>query len=181
MTAKYYTTATEFNCGIDLHSKQMYVCIMDRTGKIQKGSLIMVLILSRAAYPHSPRRDISSLLSQAEKSVARRPRLWTHRRHRPRRRTPPPRLLRPPVHPPQLPPPHRPLGPHHPARNPLKTSKSFPRNGKMFHGFSTQWKKCFHTVENCMKPNFSGALFPGPPHVPPGKSALPRKTSRPRG
>ena len=29
---KYYTTTTEFNCGIDLHSKQMYVCIMDRTG-----------------------------------------------------------------------------------------------------------------------------------------------------
>jgi transposase len=30
---KYYTTTTEFNCGIDLHSKQMYVCIMDRAGK----------------------------------------------------------------------------------------------------------------------------------------------------
>ena len=33
MTTKYYTTTTEFNCGIDLHSKQMYVCIMDRAGK----------------------------------------------------------------------------------------------------------------------------------------------------
>jgi len=31
---KYYTAATEFNCGIDLHSKQMYVCIMDRQGRI---------------------------------------------------------------------------------------------------------------------------------------------------
>lgn len=30
---KYYTSTTEFNCGIDLHSKQMYVCIMDREGK----------------------------------------------------------------------------------------------------------------------------------------------------
>ena len=26
--------------------------------------------------------------------------------------------------------------------------KSFPHNGKMFRDFSTQWKKCFHTVEN---------------------------------
>jgi hypothetical protein len=24
----------------------------------------------------------------------------------------------------------------------------FPRNGKSFRDFSTQWKKCFHTVEN---------------------------------
>ena len=31
---KYYTTTTEFNCGIDLHAKQMYACIMDRQGKI---------------------------------------------------------------------------------------------------------------------------------------------------
>ena len=30
---KYYTT-TKYNCGIDLHSKQMYVCIMDREGRI---------------------------------------------------------------------------------------------------------------------------------------------------
>jgi transposase len=30
---KYYTTSTEFNCGIDLHARQMYVCVMDRTGK----------------------------------------------------------------------------------------------------------------------------------------------------
>ena len=30
---KYYTSSSEFNCGIDLHSKQMYVCIMDRQGK----------------------------------------------------------------------------------------------------------------------------------------------------
>jgi transposase len=31
---KYYTTTTEFNCGIDLHAHQMYVCLMDRQGKI---------------------------------------------------------------------------------------------------------------------------------------------------
>src|SRR5476649_602074 len=31
---KYYTSTTEFNCGIDLHARQMYVCVMDRTGKI---------------------------------------------------------------------------------------------------------------------------------------------------
>jgi transposase len=31
---KYYTTTTEFNCGIDLHTRQMYVCIMDREGKV---------------------------------------------------------------------------------------------------------------------------------------------------
>jgi len=30
---KYYTSTTEFNCGIDLHSRQMYVCLMDRQGK----------------------------------------------------------------------------------------------------------------------------------------------------
>lgn len=31
---KYYTSKTEFNCGIDLHARQMYVCVMDREGKI---------------------------------------------------------------------------------------------------------------------------------------------------
>ena len=30
---KYYTSTTEFNCGIDLHARQMYVCVMDRQGK----------------------------------------------------------------------------------------------------------------------------------------------------
>jgi len=30
---KYYTSTTEFNCGIDLHSRQMYACVMDRQGK----------------------------------------------------------------------------------------------------------------------------------------------------
>jgi transposase len=29
---KYYTTTTEFNCGIDLHANQMYICVMDRQG-----------------------------------------------------------------------------------------------------------------------------------------------------
>jgi len=30
---KYYTSDTEFNCGIDLHARQMYACVMDRQGK----------------------------------------------------------------------------------------------------------------------------------------------------
>ena len=30
---KYYTSTTEFNCGIDLHARQMYVCLMDRDGQ----------------------------------------------------------------------------------------------------------------------------------------------------
>jgi len=29
---KYYTSTTQFNCGIDLHAHQMYVCVMDRDG-----------------------------------------------------------------------------------------------------------------------------------------------------
>jgi hypothetical protein len=27
---KYYTSTTQYNCGIDLHARQMYVCVMDR-------------------------------------------------------------------------------------------------------------------------------------------------------
>ena len=30
---KYYTSTTEFNCGIDLHAREMYICVMDREGK----------------------------------------------------------------------------------------------------------------------------------------------------
>lgn len=30
---KYYTSTTQFNCGIHLHAHQMYVCVMDRQGK----------------------------------------------------------------------------------------------------------------------------------------------------
>jgi hypothetical protein len=30
---KYYSSTTQFNCGIDLHAHQMYVCLMDRDGK----------------------------------------------------------------------------------------------------------------------------------------------------
>ena len=30
---KYYTSTTEYNCGIDLHARQMYVCLMNRQGK----------------------------------------------------------------------------------------------------------------------------------------------------
>jgi hypothetical protein len=29
---KYYTSTTQFNCGIDLHARQRYVCLMDRDG-----------------------------------------------------------------------------------------------------------------------------------------------------
>jgi len=29
---KYYTSTTQFNCGIDLHARQMYVCVVDRHG-----------------------------------------------------------------------------------------------------------------------------------------------------
>lgn len=31
---KYYQTTTEFNCGIDLHTRQMYVCVMNRAGEV---------------------------------------------------------------------------------------------------------------------------------------------------
>ena len=30
---KYHTSTTQYNCGIDLHARQMYVCVMDRQGK----------------------------------------------------------------------------------------------------------------------------------------------------
>ena len=30
----YYTSTTKYNCGIDLHANQMYVCVMDREGEI---------------------------------------------------------------------------------------------------------------------------------------------------
>jgi transposase len=29
---KFYRTSTEYNCGIDLHSRQMYMCLMDHEG-----------------------------------------------------------------------------------------------------------------------------------------------------
>jgi transposase len=31
---QYYTSTTEYNCGIDLHARQMYVCLMERQGKV---------------------------------------------------------------------------------------------------------------------------------------------------
>src|SRR6185436_9597011 len=34
MRMKYYASTTEFNCGIDLHARQMYVCLMDRQGTL---------------------------------------------------------------------------------------------------------------------------------------------------
>jgi transposase len=30
---KHYTSTSEYNCGIDLHARQMYVCVMDRQGQ----------------------------------------------------------------------------------------------------------------------------------------------------
>ena len=30
---KFYETTTEYNCGIDLHSRQMYICVMNQRGK----------------------------------------------------------------------------------------------------------------------------------------------------
>lgn len=31
---KYYKSNTKYNCGIDLHARQMYICIMDREGTV---------------------------------------------------------------------------------------------------------------------------------------------------
>jgi transposase len=31
---KYYKTTTKYNCGIDLHARQMYICVMDPAGNI---------------------------------------------------------------------------------------------------------------------------------------------------
>jgi len=31
---RLYQTTTEFNCGVDLHARQMYVCVVDKEGKI---------------------------------------------------------------------------------------------------------------------------------------------------
>ena len=33
---KYYTSTSEYNCGIDLHARQMYVCVM---GRLVKGTV----------------------------------------------------------------------------------------------------------------------------------------------
>jgi hypothetical protein len=44
-----------------------------------------------------------------------------------------------------------------------KLSAIFPHNGKTLADFSTQWKKCFHGVENSVLGLFSGVfgLFSG--------------------
>ncbi|MGK0186801.1 MAG: transposase [Verrucomicrobiales bacterium] len=31
---RYHTSTTQYHCGIDLHSTQMYVCVMDTSGKV---------------------------------------------------------------------------------------------------------------------------------------------------
>jgi len=31
---KYYTSLTEYNAGVDLHSRNLYLCLMDRAGKV---------------------------------------------------------------------------------------------------------------------------------------------------
>ncbi len=55
---KYYKTTTEFNCGIDLHTKQMYICVMDREGSILvhkniKGNDFAFFLKLIAPYRHS--------------------------------------------------------------------------------------------------------------------------------
>lgn len=55
---KYYKTNTEFNCGIDLHARQMYICVMDREGNILvhkniKGNDFAFFLKIVAPYLHS--------------------------------------------------------------------------------------------------------------------------------
>ena len=55
---KYYKTNTEYNCGIDLHTKQMYICVMDREGnnlvhKNIKGNDFSFFLKLVAPYRHS--------------------------------------------------------------------------------------------------------------------------------
>jgi transposase len=55
---KYYKTTTEYNCGIDLHTKQMYICVMDREGnklvhKNIKGNDFSFFLKLVAPYMHS--------------------------------------------------------------------------------------------------------------------------------
>jgi transposase len=55
---KYYKTNTEYNCGIDLHTKQMYICVMDREGTILvhkniKGNDFAFFLKLVAPYRHS--------------------------------------------------------------------------------------------------------------------------------
>ncbi len=46
-----------------------------------------------------------------------------------------------------------------PRRNQVSwPALGFPRYGKLFRNFSTQWKKCFHSVENLVLGLFSGAV-----------------------
>jgi hypothetical protein len=41
-----------------------------------------------------------------------------------------------------------------------KIGRFFPHNGKSFRGFSTQWKECFHSMENILSSALSPACFP---------------------
>lgn len=55
---KYYQSLTEFNCGVDLHAEQMYICVMDREGKILvhcniKGNDLEFFFQKLAPYRHS--------------------------------------------------------------------------------------------------------------------------------
>ena len=40
---KYYKSETEFNCGIDLHGREMYMCLMDREGLCAAGDRVVDL------------------------------------------------------------------------------------------------------------------------------------------
>jgi transposase len=55
---KYYKSETEFNCGIDLHGREMYMCLMDREGNKLvhtniKGNDFNFFLKKVAPYRHS--------------------------------------------------------------------------------------------------------------------------------
>ncbi len=54
---KYYKSNTKYNCGIDLHARQMYICIMDREGTVLvhkniKGNDFAFFLKLAAPYAH---------------------------------------------------------------------------------------------------------------------------------
>ena len=54
---KYYTSTTRFNCGIDLHARQRYVCLMDRDSKKQVHTNVKNNDLRTANTAHSDPLD----------------------------------------------------------------------------------------------------------------------------
>ena len=52
---KYYTSTTQFNCGIDLHARQMYVCVLAqrleaRLNNKFKANTVLAIKLARSVY-----------------------------------------------------------------------------------------------------------------------------------